>query len=153
MQEYHCLALYIDNNIPSRFILTPLGLWLDNIVHKITVPDTVIRSQLARPTRLPGFNLSVKICIAVSVILVLFVLCCLRCVSTVGWFTVQAWRSGTLDLHSNLCKLSLAKPSQASSMGSLPKHSQLVRLREDVKSVYFWKKVRMDSFAAAQSTP
>jgi hypothetical protein len=39
-----------------------------------TVPDRVIRSQLARPTRLLGFSSDVKSCVAVCIIYVLFVL-------------------------------------------------------------------------------
>ncbi len=38
------------------------------------IPDKVIRSQLARSTCPPGFSSNVKICIAVYIILVIFVL-------------------------------------------------------------------------------
>ncbi len=41
---------------------------------EVAVPDRVIRSQLARSTRLPGFTSNVKRFITVYIILVLFVL-------------------------------------------------------------------------------
>jgi hypothetical protein len=48
---------------------------------EVAVPDRVIRTQLARSTRLPGCTLNVKIFITVYIILVLFVYSCLCCVS------------------------------------------------------------------------
>ncbi len=56
-----------------------------------------------------------------------------------------------MDLHSNLSKLSLAKPSQSSSVGRPPGCPKSTWLREDVESVYFWKEGKMDSFAVAPS--
>ncbi len=58
-----------------------------------------------------------------------------------------------MDLHSNLGKPSLAKPSQVGSVERPPGCPQSAWLREDVDSVYFWIEARMDSFAAAPSVP
>jgi hypothetical protein len=107
------------------------------------VPDRVIWSQLARSTCTPGFSSSVKICIAVYIILVLFVLFLLVMRIWVDLQVLKIW-----DLGSTL-KSGQAKLSQASSVGSLPGHPQSTWLREDVESVYFVKEARMDSFAAA----
>jgi hypothetical protein len=104
-----------------------------------SVPDRVIRSQLARPTRSPGFSLNVKICDAMHIIpepFVLFLLVIYKCL-----------RSRTLDLHSNL-----SKPSQSSSVGSPAGYPWSMWLREDVESVYFWDEARKDSFATAPLT-
>jgi hypothetical protein len=95
------------------------------------VPDRVIQSQLARSTRPPGFNLSVKICIAVYIILVLFVLLLVMHI-WVDLQVLQIWDFGS-TLKS---KKSAAKPSQAAAWGP-QERPQLMWLREDVESVYF----------------
>jgi hypothetical protein len=84
-------------------------------------------------------------CVHILVLFVLFML--VMCI----WDDLQVLEIWDLDLHSNLGKPSLANQSQASSMGSLPGRPQSTWLREDVESVYFWKDVRMHSFAAAPS--
>ncbi len=59
------------------------------------------------------------------------------------WVDIWVLISRTLDLHSNLGKPSLAKPSQAGRVGSPPGWLQSLWLREDVELVYFRKEARM----------
>ncbi len=116
----------------------------------VSVPDRVIRSQLARSTCLPEFNLSGKICIDVCIILGLFVLFLLVLCIWVDLQVLKIYDFGPTD-KSRQAKLSKAKPSQ--QLGSPPMCPQSMWLREDVESVYIWKEARMDSFAAAPLTP
>ncbi len=88
------------------------------------VPDRDTQSQLARPTHLPEFNPDIKY---VSLcVLTLCYLCysCLWCVSDLIYKCLISGTIGSTPI-SRQAKLDQAKPSQASSVGSPSRHSQL----------------------------
>jgi hypothetical protein len=86
-----------------------------------SVPDRGTQSQLARSTRQPRFNTSVKICIAVYIVLVLFVLFLLVMCIWAGLQVLEICGFGS-TLKSRQAKLSQAKPR--SSVGSPPGRPQ-----------------------------
>ncbi len=75
-----------------------------------TDSERVIRSQLARPTCLLGFSYNVKICVAVNIFSVLFVLFLLVMRIWVDLQVLEIWDFGS-TLKSRQAKPSQAKPS------------------------------------------
>jgi hypothetical protein len=133
-QHSGILVMFFSHIIALYLLFLPRLSVAADVTYVITfnsrfVPDRVIRSQLARPTRLPGFNSSVKICIAVYIILVLSVLVLLVMHILVDLQVLQIW-----DFVSTL-KSRQAKLSHASSMGSPPGRPQSTQLRKDVEPV------------------
>jgi hypothetical protein len=100
----------------------------------ISVPDRGIRSQVASSTRLSGFKSKVKICVAMYIILVLFVLFLLVMCIWGDLQVLEIWDSGS-TFNSGHAKPSQAKPGQQRGK---PTRAFLSNwLREDVASVYF----------------